>query len=289
VRRPGYRSLNISLGLALLASMTSCAKSEKITLKVVPEPNQTIRMRMIQDLEMDISPADDAMSSQTKMTAKLVLALTQKIGVPDEQDNITSEVTYDEGSLEMTMNGQPMQFSKITGEKGAITFDKRGKIVDIKMPPNPSPLVDFIRQAMTTVYGNLPNNTQIGVGEIVTLPLDYALAIPTLNAPPTKVDGQMKFKLVSMENGVTNRLAKLDLTVDGKLVGDLEPVGTAKVSMDLKLNGAGNLVINVDKGFITYSDIKATQSGKVKMAGESSKTKMTDFQATTKIIVTGSN
>jgi hypothetical protein len=293
---------NIALGLALFAPITVFSQSEKIILKMVPEPNQTVRTKLVHEWEWDMSiegdlPTEAAASGSTKMVSKMVLALTQKVGPPDKNGNITSEVTYDECSLEMTMNGQPMQFgdasSKITGKKVSITFDRKGGIVDIKIPPDPSLVVEYLKEMMKSIYGNLPN-AQIGVGEIVTSPLDFALLIPITDAPLLTVNGQSKFKLVSVEKDSTCRFAKFDQTAEGNLNSHLQipsPEGKVKMRVDFRLSGAGDMAVNLDGGFVRSSELKATFGGKIEMTDESSKTKSPtlNLQGTMKITIRGSN
>jgi len=302
VKRPDYRSLNIALGLALFASTITFAQSEKIILKMVPEPNQTVRMKMINEMEMDMSfegdlPADAASLGPMKMKSRTVFAMTQKVGAPDKQGNVISEMTYDELSSEITMNGQPMQLDdtigKFTGQKIMATFDKQGEMVDIKIPSEMGLPEEAFKQMMKSLYGNLPK-TPIGVGEVATSPLDFAVPIPLPGAPPLKTDGQIKFKLVSLEKDATGRIAKFDQTVDGKVVTNLElptPNGPAKMSIDFKINGAGDLVMNVDKGVMNSGNSNATFGGKIQMTGESSGTKLPaiNLQGTMKITITGSN
>lgn len=302
VKRPNYRSLNMSLGLALFASITAFAQSEKITLKMVPEPNQTVRMRMVQDMELDMSfeietPSAAALPSPMKMTARSVFAMTQKVGAPDKEGNVAAEITYDEVSSETTMNGQPVQLGdmagKFIGKKIMVTFNKQGEVIDLKMPPDLGLTEDALKQMLKSFYGNLPK-TPIGVGEFATTPLDFTVPIPVPGAPPLKMDGQVKFKLISVEKDATGRTAKFDQTVDGKMVSDLEitlPTGKVKMGIDFKLNGGGDLVMNVDKGVLKSSDSKATFGGQVKMTSVSSETKLPtiNLQGTIKMTITGSN
>src|SRR5262249_39288187 len=110
----------IAIGIACMAPLTAFAQSEKVTLKMIPEPNQTIRMKMAQDVEIEMSfegaPSAENLPGPMKMVAKTVFAITQKVGAPDKQGNFVSEMTYDEFSSEMTMNGQPMQVGDTGGK-----------------------------------------------------------------------------------------------------------------------------------------------------------------------------
>jgi hypothetical protein len=302
MKRLDYRSPKIALCLTLFASMIAFAQSEKIIFKMAPEPNQTIRTKLVHEMEMDMSfegdlPTKADASGPTKMVAKMVLSLTQKVGAPDKDGNVTSEVTYDESAFEMTMNGQPMQFgdaaSKIAGKKVSITFNRKGDIVDIKIPPDPSLVVEYLKEMMKSIYGNLPN-AQIGVGEIVTSPLDFMLLIPITDAPPITVNGQSKFKLASVEKDSICRFAKIDQTADGKLNSVLEiatPEGKVKMKVDFKLSGAGDMAVNLDKGFVRSGDLKTTFGGKIEMANEpiGTKSPALNLQGTMKITIVGSN
>ncbi len=297
-----FRSPNITLGLALFASMTVYAQSEKLVIRMVPEPNQVIRMRIIQEMEIDMSlegasPADAAPSGPIKMVSKTVFAMTQKVGAADDQGVVTSEVTYDEVSSETSINGQPSQVGdvagKFIGKKIIVSFNKQWELVDIKIPPDIGLPEESFRQMMKSVYGNLPK-TPIGVGEIATSPLDFTMPLPVPGAPPIKVEGQIKFKLVSVEKDASSRIAKYDQTVDGKIISEMDiptPNGTVKMNVDFTMNGAGDLMMNADKGFVRSNDSKTTFGGKIKMASNSGETKLPglNLQGSIKMSITGSN
>jgi hypothetical protein len=302
MKRLNYHSINIALCFAIFASIITFAQSEKVTFKMIPGPNQTVRMRAIQDMELDMSfesetPPAAALPEPVKMMARAVFALTQKVGAPDKEGNVSAEVTYDEVSSEMLVNGQPTQIDdkvdKFIGKKIITTFNSRGEMIDLKIPPDLGLPEESFKQLLKSFYGNLPQ-TPIGVGEVATAPLDFTVPLPVPGAPPLKIDGQIKSRLVSVEKGATGRTAKFDQTMDGKMVSDMEvpgPNGQIKMSLDFKLNGGGGMVMNVDNGVLKSSDSKVTFGGKLKMAGESGAAKLPtiNFQGMMKVTVTGSN
>jgi hypothetical protein len=302
VKKPDYRSLSIALGLALFASITTFAQPEKIKFKMVPEPNQTVRMRAVQDLELAVTfdsepPSAGPMLDPVKMTARAVFALTQKFGAPDKEGNVRAEVTYDEVSSEMVVNGEPVQIGdkvdNFIGKKIMATFNSRGEIIDLKIPPDLGLPEEIFKELLKSFYGNLPQ-TPLGVGEVATTPMNFAIPLPVPGAPPVKIEGQIKSTLVSVEKDATGRIAKFDQTMDGKLGGDIVapgPNGQNKTSLDVKLSGGGSMLMNVDKGFLKSSDSKMTFVGKFKTGGESSVTKlpMVNFQGMMKVTVAGSN
>jgi len=302
VKRPDLRSLNVALCLTLFASMTAFAQSEKISLRIFPEPNQTVRMRMAQDMELNSNyegetPSADPLPGPLKMIIRTVFAMTHKIGAPDKDGNFAAEMTYDEASAETTVNGETMQtgdmLGKFIGKKILTTFNKQGEVIDLKIPPDMELPEEAFKQVLKSLYGSVPQ-APIGVGEIATAPLDFTLPIPAPGAPSAKIDGQIKFKLISVEKDATGRIAKLDQTMDGKIVSDAEisrPNGVVKANLDFKVSGAGDLVMNVDKGLLKSNSLVATFSGKVKMTGESGETKLPtlNMQGTIKLTITGSN
>ncbi len=297
-----YRSPKIALRLTLFASMIAFAQTEKITLKIFPEPNQTVRIRIVHDAEFDMNfegepSSEAALSGPMKMTRATVFGMTLKIGAPDKEGNTVSELTYDEAISEATMNGQPTQtddkLDNLIGKQVTLTVNKQGEIVGVKIPPDLGLAEEAFKQVLKSLYGSLPR-APIGVGEVAMVPLDFTLPLPAPDAGPLKFNGQTRLKLLSIEKDATGRIAKFDQTADGQIVTDLEipsPNRKIKMSLDLKLSGAGGMVMNVDKGVMKSNDLKATFSGKIKMTAESSEVKLPtiNFQGKMNVAVTGSN
>jgi hypothetical protein len=295
-------SATIAIACVCLWTPIALAQSEKVTLKMVPEPNQTVRLKMVQEMEMEMSPdgnatGENAMAGSMKMTAKTVIALSQKIGAQDKQGNYVSEMSYDEISSEITMNGQSMPIGdtsdKFKGKKILAIFNQQGTLTDLKIPPDLGLPEESLKQLMKSVYGNLPQ-TPIGIGETATSPLDFTVPIPVPGMAPLKLDGLMKFKLISIEKNASGRVAKFDQAVDGNMSADLEiptPEGNVKMSVDFKMNGTGAIAMNIDKGFVQSGDSKATFGGKIKMTNDASETKLpgANLQGTLKVTITGGN
>jgi hypothetical protein len=286
MKRPDHRSPIIAICLALFVTMTSFAQSEKVAVRMVPEPNQTVRMKTVQEMELDISfegdgATADAVPSPMKMQARTVFALTQKVGAPDKEGNLTSELFYDEVSSEMTMNGQPMRLgdadNKFIGKKVLTTFNKRGEMIDFKIPPDLGLSEEAFKKILKSFYGDL-SQTAIGVGEVATTPLDFTVPLPIPGAPPLKVDGQIKYTLASIEKEGAGRVAKFNQTIEGKMdamdVNVSLPTGKAVMNAKFTLNGGGDMVMNVEKGLLRSSDSKITFDGKMKMISESGAAKL---------------
>src|SRR5262249_40667897 len=149
------------------------------------QPNQTIRVRTVQENEVEVSfeaavPVA-APSNPMKLTTKTIFGMTQKFGAATKEGNIEAEIVYDEISSETTMNGQVMPSNSIArsfiDKKLVVTFDKQGNVLDVKVPPDLGVPQEAFKQMLESMYRNLPA-LSIGIGETVTVPLDFTLPLP---------------------------------------------------------------------------------------------------------------
>ena len=277
-------------------------QSEKISLRLLPRPNQIVRMRMVQETDVDMSfdsnlsvPA--AATVPVTMATKTVVETTQKSGPANAQGHIEAEIIYEEVSTGVTMNGQAMPANDTSGnfigKKVTVTFDKEGSVLDIKVPADVGIPEESFRQMLKSMYGNLPA-ISLAVGETATVPLDFTLPLPVPGAPPLKMDGDVKHTLASIERDARGRIAKFDHSIVGKMLTDVDmPASTGKVkmSLDFTLSGAGAMVRDLDKGFVRSSETNATFDGKIKITNESGTPQMPsmNLHGTTKTTTTSGN
>src|SRR6516162_10059604 len=91
----------VAIAVTVLTSLNGFGQSEKISLRKIPQPNQTVRMKMVQETDMDMTmegmPAAASMGPM-KVLMKSVTMMTQKNGPADSQGNILAEVSIDEAS-----------------------------------------------------------------------------------------------------------------------------------------------------------------------------------------------
>jgi len=290
------------LTLLVFSATFALAQSEKITIRMVPEPNQTIRMNMTQEMQMDIVmepipglPPGAAMPPM-KMLSKTVTAMTQKVGPANAQGNVESEIVYDDMRTESTMNGQRFPSNMNTpfvGKRMTVTYDKAGNVVDFKLPPDLGLPPESLRDMLKTISANLPS-VPLAVGETANVPLDFVIPIPIPSAAPLKVDGQVTHKLVSVETGADGRIGRFEQTLDGKMVHTLEfavPTGNVKMTIDFTMSGGGSVLVNLVKGVLRSSESTATFGGKISMAPGAAPAPMPPMtlQGTIKTTIAGTN
>src|ERR1043165_6969269 len=91
--------LTLILWLAL-GSVALFAQADKVTLSLVPKPNQTSHLRMTHEMDLDVSfegnvPPELAAMGPMKIQGKIITAMSQKAGQPDAEGRLTAETTYD--------------------------------------------------------------------------------------------------------------------------------------------------------------------------------------------------
>jgi hypothetical protein len=294
----------VAIAITVLTSLSGFGQSDKISLRRIPLPNQTVRMKMVQETDIDMTmegmPAAAGVGPM-KMSMKNVTRMTQKNGAADSQGNIQAEITIDEASSDtkMSMNGVAMPApsgpsNPMLGKKFTVVYDKLGNVVDSRTSSIEGVSEDSFKQLMKSFSGNLPGNA-IAIGETVTAPLDVAIPLPLAGAGQMKMDGQVQYKLISVEKDGNDRIATIATTFNGKLVTDADVPGPngskIKMSIDIKLNGGGTSLSNLDKGFLKSSESKSTFGGPIRMNGGGNGFQLPNMniQASMKVTLTAEN
>lgn len=285
MNRRTVRRFTVAAFVACFIWTPAFTQSEKISLRLLPRPNQIVRMRMVQETDVDVSFDSNSSVPAAAMVpvtlgTKTVVEITQKSGPANAQGHIEAEITYEEVSTGATMNGQPMPANDTSGsfigKKVTVTFDKQGSVLDIKVPADIGVPEESFRQMLKSMYGNLPA-ISLAVGETTTVPLDFTLPLPVPGTPPLKMDGDVKHTLASIERDASGRIAKFDHSIVGKMRTDVDMLastGKVKMNLDFTLTGDGAMVRDLDKGFVRSSETKATFDGKIKITPESGAAQM---------------
>ena len=294
--------------LALLAlcllSATTFAQNEspqKVSLHLTPKPEQTTKLRMALEMDMELRfegdiPPELAAMNPMKMQMKSVTAFTQKTGALDKQGRFEMELIYDDVTSEMMMNGNEVpvgaEAAKLNGKKIKVTMDPKGNVYDVQSPPEVQMDAAAFKELLKSLYGALPVEP-MAVGETATVPLNMALPLPLPGAGPLNLQGSSKVKLLALEQDGTQQIAKMDATMEARansLVDFPSPNGTAKMKMEFSMTGGGPSSVNLDKATIKTNETSMKLDGKVSPA-EAADAKLPTIllKGTVKTAVTGSN
>ena len=274
------------------------AQEEKVTVLLLPKPDQTIELRTVQDVEMAVTfegtvPPELAAAGPMKIQGKTVMAFTQKTGKQNSQGGLEAELTYTEANSQMSMNGIPLPagntLGQFVGKKITLNFDSQGKVVDVKAPPEMESIAGAIRYSITAMYNNMPA-APLSVGETAAVPISLQLPLPLAGSQPLAIGGQIHYKLLAVDREGSDRLARLSQSMEAQLTGEPAAGQQGKMKVDCKMTGTGSLQLNLDKSFLKTNEMQTTIDAKLTFAGDSSagSTPTVNLHGTMKITTTGS-
>lgn len=292
----------LCLCLISVITLAQSDKPEKVSLSMTPKPDQITKLRMATDVDMELSfegdiPPELAALNPMKMQVKSVTAFTQKTGPLDKQSRFEMELTYDDVSSEMTMNGNALpsgaEAAQLKGKKIKVTMDQKGGIFDVQSPPEIQMSADAFKELLKSLYGALPTEP-LAVGETATVPLSMALPLPLPGAGPLNLQGSSKIKLLAVEKEGASRIAKMDATVEARIntvVDFPSQSGPAKMKMDFSMTGGGPSSVNLDKATVKTNETTMKLEGKMSPAAESADAKLPTIalKGSVKTTVTGGN
>jgi hypothetical protein len=209
------------------------AQEKKAVIRLTPKPYQAFKCETVQEMEMDATMEGVPQTSgpvSMKMVNRTVFGFSEKTGAPKDQGMIEAEVTYDKISSDKILNGKPMPPDnlgvQLVGKTITFTYDKEGRVVDVRVPPDIDLSAETLKQMMNSLQGNLPS-AEMAAGDTTSTP--FSMDLP---------------------------LAK----------------GTAKVSVDFKVNGTGGLQLNLTRGIMKMNEQELTIDGDMKMTSDSTET-----------------
>lgn len=292
----------LSLALISVTSFAQTDKPEKVSLHMTPKPDQASKLRMVTEVDMEMSfegeipPAQAAMNPM-KIQMKSVTAFTQKTGPLDKQNRFEMEMVYDDVSVEMMMNGNSLpigdEMAQLKGKKIKVTMDQNGNIFDVQAPKETQMDAAAFKELLKSLYGALPTES-MAVGETATVPLNMALPLPLPGSGPINLQGSSKIKLLAVEKEGSSRLAKLDTVSEARMTSLVDfpgQNGSAKMKMEFSMTGGGPSSVNLDKGMVKTNELLMTLQGKMSPASESTDAKLPTIvmKGTVKTIIANVN
>ncbi len=292
----------LALSLVSATAFAQTEKLEKVSLHMTPKPDQTAKLRMATEVDLEMSfegavPPAQAALNPMKIQMKSVTAFTQKTGALDKQNRFEMEMVYDDVTSEMTMNGNALpigeEMAQLKGKKIKVTMDQSGNIFDVQAPKETQMDAAAFKELLKSLYGALPTES-MAVGETATVPLNMALPLPLPGGGPINLQGSSKIKLLAVEKEGSSRLAKLDTISEARMTSLVDfpgQNGPAKMKMDFSMTGGGLSAVNLDKGMVKANELLMTLQGKMSPASESTDAKLPTMvlKGTVKTIVTSVN
>src|SRR5262245_680015 len=260
---PGWSAIVFCSLLCALFADQVIAQSDKISIRFVPIPNQTVRFTITSEGEMEISYPVNAPGSEIKpmkMTIKSVLGLSQKTGQFDQQGRIDADLTYEIGESQILMEGTAFPVDEIgkrlIGKKIKAIYDRKGELLDLKVPDDLGISSEIIKKTLQSFYSSMPQEP-IGIGETATSPASLDFSIPGFGEGPLKIQGETRTKLTAIEKEANGRFAKFGIITDMQIAKMTEmelPTGKLTMNLEGKISGSGTARVNLDRGVPMQSE-----------------------------------
>lgn len=273
--RPAPRSFALLLVCVCALAAVGAAQTEKVQLRLVPQPDQWVQYKMTMDMAM--GPAAGATGSPIPdMSTRMSMGFTQTTGHPDEDGRVKAEVTWDEFSTTATVAGKetpvPMPTSFLDQQMTAI-YDAQGKLVDLQAPPEMQASVAQMRQMMTSVFSGLPTSA-IAVGETVSMPVNMPMPSQVragASAPVLEGTNTMTLRSISQEGGERiahfDQTSKFSMETTNKLPIHDAAAAAPTMTLIFQMSGTGTMDYNVDLGIVVRNNMQSTIDSATKFDG----------------------
>lgn len=270
-----------ALVLWLLVAGGAVADAQiRFSIRPAPKPDQTIHVTTTQEFSISMNggaPAGGPGGAQ--LVTKSVLGYTQSNGRLDDQGRMESRLTIDRIEADQTLNGKPNtpgNMDQLVGRSLTAVFDRTGKLVDITVPKELQQASGMLKQLVAGAYGAsnfLPDST-MALGDTATVPSDIPLRLPGSTATaPYRTRTIVKLRAVDTRG--SDRIARLEQRIE-----------SAEENAQLNVNGAGTIDVNLDRGFVTASEIEWTFTGAIPATGSAAAGQPSQVRGTVKVTVT---
>jgi hypothetical protein len=244
--------LRALLGAALTATGL-LAQGERITLRAAPLPNQTIRLAMSQEMAFDVVTEGSGGMGPMRIEGSMSFLATQRVGAPDAAGRVTSQLTMDSVTMNMTLNGAaaPGGAELLRGKTFTIVYDAAGKVVEVIAPPELGMAAASAKEMLSAVSGAIPGAT-LAIGDTVSALVRIPLPLP-MGSGPGEIESRTTSRLVAVTREGGDRIATLQQTTVGESSLPMDfpgPGGSIAPTAQLKMHGGGSLQLDVDKGFV---------------------------------------
>jgi hypothetical protein len=191
------------------------------------------------------------------MQNKNRLAYTQTNGTFNAKGQLEAQVTVDRLELNESVAGRTrdsLDASKVTGRVLTVTFDQTGKLLGVKVPPDIANSLSLrVTQLLAGAYGmlNFVPEAQLAVGQETTTVSELPMRIP---GDPTSgpLQARTTLTLRAINKKGPDRIAHLTQEID-----------VATTTSQVKVTGGGSIDVNLDKGYVSATDIEWKISGSI--------------------------
>jgi hypothetical protein len=252
----------LSICLVVVAACFSgvlMAQTDRVSVRVVPAPNQVVETRMTTEMTLETSPIASQGSApfSAKVVQMMTAVATMDVGVPGLDGRMNARYRFTTLTSQMTMNGQPVQvgpsLESLMSQSFAIKFDDQGRIVEVEPPGNAAVSSTTLKTVLTRAFASVPN-LSLAVGESGTVPATLSLPLPTGGSMNST--SNTTYTLLSVSEDNAQRIAHFSTETTGD-INQPNAAGTP-FAMQGTIKGRGMMDVNLDRGFVRASQSDAS-------------------------------
>jgi hypothetical protein len=247
-------ALATALTIALSADVAFA--QDRVPVRPRPKAGQVIHVTTEQEIVLRTGEkADEPGPSQVHNKNRL--AYTQTNGTFNSQGQLEAKVTIEKLELDESLSGRPRgdyDTASVNGREFGMTLDQTGKLLSLKVPPDISQSLALrLTQLIAGAYSlvNYIPAVELRVGEDTTASSELPMRLPgSVAAGPLQARTTLTLRAIDHKDH--DRIAHLRTDVD-----------VATETSQVKVTGGGTIDVNVDKGFVSATDIEWKMSGTV--------------------------
>ncbi len=232
------------------------AAPTRIPIRPTPKPGEVIHVTTQQEIVMRMGEKPEE-PGPAQLHTRGLLAFTQSNGRVDEQNHLEAGVVVERMEIEdatKSWQGPGMDPNSVKGRSLAVVFDRSGKLLTIKVPPDiAAPVSSKLTQLLAGAYGplNFLPAVSLAVGEETSSTSDLPMRLPG-NLSQGPLQAKVNLTLRALDRNGRDRIAHIQQRID-----------VVTETRQLTMSGGGTIDANLDRGFVSSNETEWTISGSI--------------------------
>lgn len=252
MRLPGLVESALFGGLFLGFAVVLAAQ-ERVGVRPSPKPGEKIQITARQEVVLRVGVKPDEPGPEY-LRVNNAVTYTQTNGTVDGEGKLVAQIALEALLLDEALGGTPRKTPDTSSVKGrmlTVTFDRDGKLIAIKVPPDMRDVSARLTQLLAGAYGviNFLPAVELAVGQETTHTTELPMRLPG-NVSQGPLRAKTTLKMRALDKQGNSRIARLqqDINIDTS-------------TTTIQMTGGGTIDVNVDRGFISGTDTEWKMSG----------------------------
>jgi hypothetical protein len=231
---------------ALLLVSAGVAAQAPVDVRPTPRPGAVIHVVARQEVLMRVGDKPEE-PGPAYMHSNNALTFTQTNGTFSPEGKLDAKIVIEALDVDESFAGAPRQGPETSGLKGRIlvvTFDRSGKLLGIKVPPDMRDASSRITQLLAGAYGivNFVPSVELSAGEETVTTTELPMRLPG-NMSPGPLAAKTTLRLRAVEKRGQERIARLQQAIE-----------VATSTTQIQVTGGGTIDVNLDRGFVSGTE-----------------------------------